>query len=89
MDPFFNISFEFEIQNRELVRLWQDKWRGYPLKDTLYKLYTFAYNTQLTIKEAKDISNWDDQLRQPLTQQVQQQKKVYYTSTITNKNHTR
>jgi hypothetical protein len=67
--PFISFLVKFMIQNEEVVRLWQDNWKGSILKETLSTLYTFVYNCQITIKEAKIITNLDDHLRQPLTQQ--------------------
>jgi hypothetical protein len=56
-----------------MIRIWQDNWQGQPLKDKFNMLYT-AYNKQLMIKEAKEMANWDEQFRQPLSQQAHQQK---------------
>jgi hypothetical protein len=79
MKPLFNISLNYTIRNGEIVRLWHDAWQGTPLspnphKETLSILYTFVYNQHITVKQVKDITDWNSQFRQPLTQQAQQQK---------------
>jgi zinc-binding in reverse transcriptase len=79
MKPLFNISLNYTIRNGEIVRLWHDAWQGpppHPHRETLSILYTFVYNQHMTVKQVKDITDWDSQFRQPLTQQAQQLQQV-------------
>jgi Reverse transcriptase (RNA-dependent DNA polymerase) len=61
MEPLFSISLNYTIRNGEIVRLWHDAWQGPLRRETLSILYTFVYNQHMTVKQVKDITDWDSQ----------------------------
>jgi hypothetical protein len=63
MEQFLSTSLIFCVQNGEMVRSWQDNWRESPLKKEMHALYTFAYNSEQTIKETITTTNWNEQFR--------------------------
>jgi zinc-binding in reverse transcriptase len=74
MNAFMTVSTKFIINAGTTVRFWQDNWHGTILSQQFEVLYTYAINTEHTVKEAQNLGWWEISFRYPLSQEAQFQK---------------